>query len=115
MSGTIVAPSRFRSFHTLLRVAMATLLLVSSAVTTSAQSTSATIVGTLTDSSGARIAGGSVAVKDLGTGIEKRAVSDAQGEYVIPDLKAAHYSITFSMTGFRPFVMADVELLVAQR
>jgi hypothetical protein len=115
MSGRIATFSRVRSFHTLLRVAMAALLLASSAATTCAQTTSATIVGTLTDSSGARIAGGSITVKDLGTGIEQKAVSDAQGEYVIPDLKAAHYSITFSMTGFRPYVMSDVELLVAQR
>src|ERR1700733_13938716 len=107
MSGRIVALSRVRSFHTLLRAAMAALLLVSSAATTSAQSTSATILGTLTDSSGARIAGGSIAVKDLGTGIEQKAVSDAQGEYVIPDLKAVHYSNIFSTNSFRHNVMSD--------
>ena len=115
MSAMITALSRVRSFHPLMTVAVAALLLVCSAATVSAQTTSATIVGTLTDSSGARIAGGSVVVKDLATGIEQRTVADSQGEYVIPDLKAAHYSITFSMTGFRPFVMSDVELLVAQR
>jgi hypothetical protein len=115
MLARIVELTRVRSIHPLTKVAMAALLLVCSAVTVIAQTTSATIVGTITDSSGARIAGGSVAVKDLATGIEQKAVADAQGEYVIPDLKAAHYSITFSMTGFRSYVMSDVELLVAQR
>ncbi len=51
-----------------------------------AQTTSATVVGTLTDSSGARIAGGTVSIKDLATGIEHSTTTDAQGEYVIPDL-----------------------------
>src|ERR1700744_5075353 len=67
MSARIATFARVPSFHALLRVAMAALLLVSSAATTRAQTTSATIVGTLTDSSGARIVGGSMPVKELGT------------------------------------------------
>ena len=110
-----MAPSRVYSVHLLLRVVMALLLAVCSAVAVRAQTTSATVVGTLTDSSGARIAGGTVTLKDLATGIVRSATTDANGEYVIPDLIAAHYSVTFSMTGFRPFVMSNIELLVAQR
>jgi Carboxypeptidase regulatory-like domain len=94
---------------------MVLLLLAYSAVTLRGQTTSATVVGTLTDASGARIAGGTVLLKDLATGIEHSATTDANGEYVVPDLKAAHYFVTFSMNGFRPFVMSDIELLVAQR
>ena len=115
MRGMVVAIISVRSFRLFIRGAIVACLLVYSAAMVNAQTTGATVVGTLTDSSGARIAGGSVVVKDLATGIEQRAVTDAQGEYVIPDLKAAHYSVTFSMAGFRPFVMSDVELLVAQR
>ncbi len=96
-------------------VLLLVLLLVCSVAALNAQTTSATVVGTLTDSSGARIAGGTVLLKDLATGIEHSATTDANGEYVVTDLKAAHYSVAFSMTGFRPFVMSDVELLVAQR
>jgi hypothetical protein len=115
MRGIILAISSIRSVRLFIRGAMVACLLVYSAASVNAQTTSATVVGTLTDSSGARVAGGSVVVKDLATGIEQRTVTDSQGEYVIPDLKAAHYSVTFSMTGFRAFVMSDVELLVAQR
>ena len=96
-------------------VLLLVLLLACSVAALNAQTTSATVVGTLTDSSDARIAGGTVLLKDLATGIEHSATTDANGEYVVTDLKAAHYSVTFSMTGFRPFVMSDVELLVAQR
>ena len=115
MRGIVLAISSIRSVRLFIRGAIVACLLVYSAAMANAQTTSATVVGTLTDSSGARVTGGSVVVRDLATGIEQRAVTDAQGEYVIPDLKAAHYSVTFSMVGFRPFVMSDVELLVAQR
>ena len=115
MSAMIVARFSVRSVLSSMRVAMAVLLLVCSTAAIRAQTTSATVVGTLTDSSGARIAGGTVSIKNLATGIEHSTTTDTNGEYVVPDLPAAHYSITFSMAGFRPFVMSDVELLVAQR
>ena len=49
---------------------MAVLVLAGSALAVRAQTTSATVVGTLTDSSGARIAGGTVSIKDIATGIK---------------------------------------------
>ena len=115
MSHRIVARSGVVLLLPIMRFTMAWLLLACSVVTVRAQTTSATVVGTLTDSSGARIAGGTVSIKDLATGIEHSATTDGQGEYIIPDLQAAHYSVTFAMAGFRSFVMSDVELLVAQR
>lgn len=119
MSGTTLEGLRRFSTHPRLKAgmkaAMAALVLACLSVPVEAQTTSATVVGTVSDSSGARIAGGTVRIKDLATGIEHGATTDAQGEYVIPDLLAAHYSVTFSMSGFKDFVMSDVELLVAQR
>jgi hypothetical protein len=115
MSGMIVARSAFCSVLSFMRVVVAVLLLGWCPAAIWAQTTSATVVGTLTDTSGARVAGATVSLKDVATGIEHSTTTDANGEYVIPDLKAAHYSVTFTMTGFRPFIMSDVELLVAQR
>jgi hypothetical protein len=115
MSHKIVARCGAVLLLPIMRCATAVLLLACSVGTVRAQTTSATVVGTLTDSSGARIAGGIVSIKDIATGIEHSATTDGQGEYIIPDLQAAHYSVTFAMAGFRSFVMSDVELLVAQR
>ena len=98
MSHGIVARSGIRSFFLFTRLTMVLLLLACSTVTLRAQTTSATVVGTLTDASGARIAGGTVLLKDLATGIEHSATTDANGEYVVPDLKAAHYSAGNSST-----------------
>ena len=100
MRGIVLAISSVRSVRLFIRGAIVACLLVYSAALVNAQTTSATVVGTLTDSSGARVAGGSVVVRDLATGIEQRAVTDSQGEYVIPDLKAAHYSDNVFHDGF---------------
>ena len=65
MSHRIVARSSVRVPRPLMRLVMAVLLLACSVAAVRAQTTSATVVGTVTDSSGARIAGGTVSIKDL--------------------------------------------------
>jgi hypothetical protein len=73
MSHKIVARSGTRLLLSIMRFALAALWLAGSVVTARAQTTSATVVGTLTHSSGARIAGGTVTIKDIATGIEHSA------------------------------------------
>ncbi len=80
-----------------------------------AQISSATLVGTVTDPSGAAVAGAVVQAKNNATLLERSAKTDSKGEYVIPDLAAAHYTLTVTMTGFKTFLAPNVELLVAQR
>ena len=64
-----------------------------------AQISSATLVGTVTDSSGAVVAGATVETRNVGTESARSTVTDANGEYVIPNLPAAHYSVTVTKTG----------------
>src|SRR5437016_1734381 len=90
------------------------LLAVSCAIA-SAQISSATLVGTVTDSSGAAVSGAAVEARNLGTQTSRTAVTDANGEYVISELPAAHYSLTVKKTGFKTFNAPDIELQVAQR
>src|ERR1019366_1631327 len=80
-----------------------------------AQISSATLVGTVTDSSSAAVPGAVVEAKSNATSMARSAKTDSKGEYVIPDLPAAHYTLTITMNGFKTFVAPDVELLVAQR
>jgi len=51
-----------------------------------AQGTTATILGTVTDTSGAAIAGAAVEVKNTGTGLSQNVTTDPQGRYRVPDL-----------------------------
>jgi len=81
----------------------------------SAQSNTGTIVGTVTDETGAVIPGASVATKDLGTGAIRRVVADSNGEFTVPNLQVGHYSVTVTHAGFAPTEVSDTELQVAQR
>ena len=78
------------------------------------QITNATILGTTRDTSGAVIPGVEIVVKNLATSLESHAISGSDGNFSLPNLPAAHYSITYSRAGFRSSVVPDVELLVAQ-
>ena len=55
------------------------------------QAATASITGTITDSSGAVIVGAAINAKNSGTGITRTTVSDAQGRYTLPDLAIGDY------------------------
>lgn len=80
-----------------------------------AQTNTATVVGTVTDDTGAAIPGATIVSKDLGTGETRTVTSGASGEFTIPNLQVGHYSITVTHQGFAPSEIADTELQVAQR
>lgn len=80
-----------------------------------AQSTSATILGTVADDSGAAIPDATVTVKNLGTGQERVVKSDGSGAYNVSNLQIGHYSITVAHEGFAQVQIPDTELQVAQR
>jgi len=70
-----------------------------------------TLRGTVTDASGAVVPGVEVAVRQVLTNITARTViTDAQGNYEMPGLKAGTYQITAAMAGFKKSVVDDVIL-----
>ena len=90
------------------------LTIVAGAVATYAQAGSGTIVGTITDPSGAVIPSVSVKVVDQNTGSVRQVQSNSQGYYVVPSLPPAVYSITASSNGFAQFKHTNVTLLADQ-
>ena len=87
-----------------------------------AQST-ATIQGTVADSQGGVLPGASVVARSLATGVERTAVTDASGHFLVAALPPGRYSVEISMSGFQSFrqefevevastVLADVRLNV---
>src|SRR4051812_492120 len=80
-----------------------------------AQLDTATIVGTVRDSSNAVIPGATVTATQTGTGVSAGAVSNAQGEYVFPSLKIGVYTVAAELQGFRRAVQQNVELHVQER
>jgi hypothetical protein len=63
--------------------------------------------GRITDQSGAVVPGASIAVRNLGTGVNQSAETNHSGFYRFPVLMPGTYSITASLQGFR-----DVQALV---
>jgi hypothetical protein len=79
-----------------------------------AQIITGSIVGQVTDPSGAVIPSVQVTVTNQGTGISVQRSADASGAYSIPDLQAGIYDVTVTKTGFRTYHGTGVQLLASQ-
>ena len=75
-----------------------------------AQIESGTVNGTVTDHSGAAVAGAKVTITDLGTNISQTTSSSDHGAFHFATLKPSHYRISVVAGGFRESVIQDVEL-----
>lgn len=82
-------------------------------VSLSAQTFRGTILGTVTDPSGAVIAGAKVTVKNTGTGLERTTQTSADGSYSLPELPIGTYTVTVVQQGFQTFVATGVTVNVA--
>jgi hypothetical protein len=83
------------------------------AVSLSAQTFRGTILGTVTDPSGAVAAGASVTVKNIGTGLARTTETSADGSYTLPELPIGTYTVTVTLAGFQTFVTTGVTVDVA--
>src|ERR1700688_3564162 len=83
------------------------------AVSLSAQTFRGTILGTVTDPSGAVLPGAKVSVKNVGTGLERTTQTSADGSYALPELQIGTYTVTVTLTGFQTFVTTGVTVDVA--
>src|SRR5262245_54916247 len=79
-----------------------------------AQGELGTFNGTITDPSGAAIAGAAVKVVNPETGVEFNTKTNDAGIYRLPSLPAGTYRITVSSAGFKSAVRENVVLSVAQ-
>ena len=91
------------------------LIAVLLAATASAQDTRGQIFGSVTDSSGAAIAGVSVRCVNINTGVEASAATNERGEYIVPLLLPGMYRVTIEQPGFKRFVKDRVEVRVTER
>ena len=77
-----------------------------------AQVAGATLSGLITDSSGAGIAGASVAIKNVGTGEVREAPTNANGLYAAPNLLPGKYEVTVTAQGFATELQKGITLTV---
>src|SRR5262249_49188473 len=79
-----------------------------------AQEDRATVIGQVTDSTGAVIVGAKIRIVSIDTGIETSAASNADGGYLAASLPAGRYSISAEATGFKRVENRDVVLRIQQ-
>ena len=80
-----------------------------------AQAVTGTILGTVSDSTGAVIGGGKVTVTNVDTGLSRTVTSDAAGEYTVPQVPTGNYTVLAEMTGFKATALSNVQVGVDQR
>jgi hypothetical protein len=78
------------------------------------QSTSGTITGLITDSTGSAVPGAQIEARDLSNNRILKAESSASGNYTIAGLTPGLYLVTVSLGGFKTAQVEKVEVRVAQ-
>jgi outer membrane receptor protein involved in Fe transport len=78
-----------------------------------AQTFRGTILGTVTDSSGAAVPGAAVTVKNVNTGLARTVSTSDDGTYSAPELPIGSYSVTVEKTGFKKGVVNGVRVEVS--
>src|SRR6202790_3021477 len=102
---------RVRRFVLALSVALSAVCL---AVPGLARTTFGTILGTVTDPSGAVMPNVTITVTNEGENISHNVTSDAQGNYQAENLKAGKYTVTAQVGGFKEVTVKDILLIARQ-
>jgi Carboxypeptidase regulatory-like domain len=90
-----------------------TLLVLAVAWPAVAQRTTASIRGTVTDTTGAVVPGATVTVNNEGTGFSRSTVTNASGSYSFAELPVGTYTVDVSLSGFKSVVRKGIVLNVA--
>src|SRR4026207_2333157 len=80
-----------------------------------AQRDLATLVGTVTDPSGAVVANAKVTITEVGTGQVYSLLTSGTGDFVRPALNPSIYAVSVSAPGFRTAEQKDVLLKAGER
>jgi len=87
--------------------------IVLTATSLMAQTFRGTILGTVTDVTGAWVSGAAVKIKNLDTGLERATQTSADGSYNVPELPIGNYAVTITQGGFQTSVTTGVVVTVA--
>ena len=80
-----------------------------------AQFDTASVLGTVRDSTGAVVPGATVTLKHVGTGITATAISGEQGDYQFQNVRIGGYTVRAELQGFSVAEVEDVQVTVNAR
>jgi trimeric autotransporter adhesin len=104
--------------HSTFRIAFLRVIAVLFALSSTiafAQVTTGTILGTVTDPSGAKIAGAKVTITNTDTGVVSNIVNRSDGNFELPYLPNGPYSVKIDAPGFKSFSQTGVVLNIGQQ
>jgi hypothetical protein len=93
------------------RCSIVLLLFLLSVLPAAAQTTFASITGTITDPTGAAIPGAQVTAVHAASNYRYTAQSNAAGAYTLAQLREGVYTVRVQVAGFKEFVASDVQLV----
>jgi hypothetical protein len=79
-----------------------------------AQETRSTLTGYVSDTTGARVPGAAIVIKDQDTGVVTNTKSNSAGAFTVPFLQPGKYQVTVSMPGFKTYTHTGLELQTEQ-
>jgi hypothetical protein len=91
------------------------LMLLASSGAVFGQAGSATILGTVTDNSGAAVGKARIQITNVGTNVTERTETTDAGTYSVPYLKSGVYRVTVEFAGFQKAVVDGITLVVDQQ
>src|ERR1051326_2116083 len=80
-----------------------------------AQTTNATLSGTVTDPTGARVPNVQVTAQNVHTGVVLTNLTNEAGLYVFPSVQPGSYRLTAELPGFKTYVLNGITVNVAAR
>src|SRR6202162_6321114 len=89
-------------------------LVLAVAVPLISQTTTGRILGTVSDQSGATVAGAAVVVTDIQRGTTRAVASDASGDYVVTELQPGVYKVRAEAKGFKTVERINIVVEVAE-
>ncbi len=76
------------------------------------QAVNATLLGTVTDSSGAIVPAAKVTLTEVNTGVNRSGQTNESGNYTFPDMPPGQYTVTVEVSGFKKETRKDIALTV---
>src|SRR5271169_1151930 len=79
------------------------------------QTTATTILGLVTDSTGASVAGAKVTAKNIATSVVSSTLTTGSGDYTIPQVEVGEYTVTVESPGFKVATKTGVHLQIDEK
>src|SRR5215472_9444234 len=76
------------------------------------QAVNATLLGAVTDSSGAAVGNAKVTITETNTGISRTSQTNESGNYVFPDLPPGMYKVIAELAGFKRASRVGIDVIV---